>query len=34
VKINITGRYDLKNAAQAHQAIESRKTTGAMILLP
>jgi NADPH2:quinone reductase len=34
VKINITGRYDLKDAAKAHQAIESRKTTGALILLP
>ena len=34
VKINITGRYDLKNAAKAHQAIESRETSGAMILLP
>ncbi len=34
VKINITGRYKLKDAAQAHYAIESRKTTGAMILLP
>ena len=34
VKINITGRYKLKNAALAHQAIESRETSGAMILLP
>ena len=34
VKVDITGRYALKDAADAHRAIESRKTTGAMILLP
>ena len=34
VNIKITGRYKLKDAAQAHIAIESRKTSGVMILLP
>jgi NADPH2:quinone reductase len=34
VRINITGRYALKDAADAHRAIESRKTTGTMILVP
>jgi NADPH2:quinone reductase len=34
VKVDITGRFALKDAAQAHRAIESRETTGTMILLP
>ena len=34
VKVNITEQYKLQDAYQAHEAIESRKTTGAMILLP
>jgi NADPH2:quinone reductase len=34
VKININQRYDLKDAAQAHQDLEDRKTTGSTILIP
>ena len=34
VKIEITGRYKLDEAAQAHRDLESRKTTGSVILLP
>jgi len=34
VKVNISGRYPLKDTAQAHADLESRKTTGAMVLLP
>jgi NADPH2:quinone reductase len=34
VKIEINQRYALKDAAQAHVALESRKTTGSSILLP
>ncbi len=33
VKVDITRRFDLKDAADAHRAIESRDTTGAMILV-
>ncbi|NQU61647.1 MAG: quinone oxidoreductase [Rhodospirillales bacterium] len=34
VKIDISARYPLKDTAQAHADLESRKTTGAMVLLP
>ncbi len=34
VKVDITRRFDLKDAADAHRAIESRETTGTMILVP
>jgi NADPH2:quinone reductase len=34
IKIKIDQRYDLSDAAQAHQDLESRKTTGSTILLP
>ena len=34
VKVDIARRFDLKDAADAHRAIESRDTTGAMILVP
>ena len=34
VKININQRYALKDVAQAHRDLESRKTTGSTILLP
>jgi NADPH2:quinone reductase len=34
VKINITGRYPLADAAQAHRDLESRATTGQIVLLP
>ena len=34
VKIEIHQRFRLADAAKAHQALESRKTTGATILLP
>lgn len=34
VKIRVNQRYALKDAAQAHRDLESRKTTGTTILLP
>ena len=34
VKINISGTYALKDAAQAHRDLEGRKTTGSLILVP
>ena len=34
VKISINQRYALKDAAQAHEDLEARKTTGSTILLP
>ena len=34
VKIPVNQRYALKDAAQAHQDLESRKTTGTTVLLP
>jgi len=34
VKIEITARYKLADAAQAHRDLEGRKTTGSVILLP
>jgi len=34
VKIDITATYPLSKTADAHRDIESRKTTGAMVLLP
>lgn len=34
VKINVNQTYALKDAAQAHRDLESRKTTGSTILLP
>ncbi len=34
VKINVTGSYALKDAAQAHADLEGRKTTGSIILVP
>ena len=34
VKIEINQRFQLADAAKAHQALESRRTTGATILLP
>lgn len=34
VKIEITGRYRLGDAAQAHRDLEGRKTTGSLVLLP
>ncbi len=34
VKIDISQRYQLKDAAQAHRDLEARKTTGSSILLP
>jgi NADPH2:quinone reductase len=34
VKINVNHRYALKDAAQAHNDLEGRKTTGSIILLP
>jgi NADPH2:quinone reductase len=34
VKIRVNQRYRLQDAAQAHRDLESRKTTGASILLP
>ena len=34
VKIQISGRYPLAEAAQAHTDLESRKTTGSLVLVP
>lgn len=34
IKVNITQRLPLQDAAQAHRLMESRATTGAMVLLP
>jgi NADPH2:quinone reductase len=34
VKIETTGRYKLADAAQAHRDLESRKTTGSIVLIP
>ena len=34
VKVDITGRYALGDTADAHRDLESRDTTGAMILVP
>ncbi|MCC6611154.1 MAG: quinone oxidoreductase [Burkholderiales bacterium] len=34
VKIEVNQRYPLKDAAQAHRDLESRKTTGSTILIP
>ena len=34
VNISINARYDLKDAAQAHIDLESRKTTGSTLLMP
>jgi len=34
VKIEITGRYKLADAAQAHRDLEARKTTGSLVILP
>lgn len=34
VKVEITGRYRLADAAQAHRDLEGRRTTGCLVLLP
>ena len=34
INISINARYDLKDAAQAHKDLESRKTTGSTLLIP
>jgi NADPH2:quinone reductase len=34
VKIEVSGRYKLADAAQAHRDLEGRKTTGSIVLLP
>jgi NADPH2:quinone reductase len=34
VKINVNQRFALKDAAEAHRALEARKTTGSTVLLP
>jgi NADPH2:quinone reductase len=34
VKINVNHTYPLKDAAQAHKDLESRKTTGSIVLVP
>ena len=34
LKVNINQRYDLTNAADAHRALEGRKTTGSTVLIP
>lgn len=34
VKIEVSGRYPLSEAARAHRDLEARKTTGSLVLLP
>jgi NADPH2:quinone reductase len=34
VKIKVTGRFRLKDAAEAQRALEGRKTTGSIVLVP
>ncbi|MCK4711896.1 MAG: zinc-binding dehydrogenase, partial [Marinosulfonomonas sp.] len=34
LKINVNQRYPLANAAEAHRALEGRKTTGSTVLIP
>ena len=34
VKVEIGATYPLANAAQAHRDLESRKTTGSLLLVP
>jgi NADPH2:quinone reductase len=34
IKISIDQTYALKDAAQAHRDLESRKTTGQTVLIP
>jgi NADPH2:quinone reductase len=34
VKVRIGGTYPLADAAQAHAAMESRATTGKLLLIP
>jgi len=34
VKVRIQQTYALKDAAQAHQDLEARKTTGSTVLIP
>ena len=34
LRVSVAGRYDLADARQAHQALESRRTTGKLLVLP
>ena len=34
VKMRVNQRFDLKDAAEAHRALETRQTTGATLLIP
>jgi NADPH2:quinone reductase len=34
LRINIGGRYPLADARRAHQDLQSRRTTGKLLLLP
>ena len=34
VKIEVSHRYALKDAAQAHKDLAARKTTGSIVLIP
>ena len=34
VKIAVNQTFPLKDAAEAHRALESRKTTGSTVLIP
>jgi NADPH2:quinone reductase len=34
VKIEVNQRFPLKDAAEAHRALEARRTTGSTVLLP
>jgi NADPH2:quinone reductase len=34
LKVHVGGRYPLAEAAQAHRDIQSRRTTGKLLLIP
>jgi NADPH:quinone reductase len=34
LKVSVNQRYPLREAAEAHRALEGRRTTGSTILLP
>ena len=34
VKVNVSARYPLKDAAQAHRDLEGRRTVGSVVLTP
>jgi NADPH2:quinone reductase len=34
VRVTVSGRYPLKDAAQAHRDLQDRKTVGSVVLTP